>query len=78
MVLNLLFICVCYYVYFIFKYRLRKNGIIGYRFFGNELYIYENEYLRIEMERRLEIENCIKNNFKGEVYFRLLNKVLKL
>lgn len=55
----------------------RKNGVIGYRLLGNELHIYENEHLRTETERRSEIENCIKNNFKGEVHFRPLNKVLK-
>nr|XP_034316397.1 uncharacterized protein LOC117685919 isoform X2 [Crassostrea gigas] len=54
-----------------------KNGVIGYRLLGNELHIYENEHLRNERERRSEIENCIKNNFKGEVHFRPLNKVLK-
>lgn len=41
------------------------------------MHIYENEHLRTETERRSEIENCIKNNFKGEVHFRPLNKVLK-
>lgn len=41
------------------------------------MHIYENEHLRNERERRSEIENCIKNNFKGEVHFRPLNKVLK-
>lgn len=54
-----------------------KNGVIGYRLLGNELHVYENEHLRTETERRSEIENCIKNNFKGEVHLRPLNKVLK-
>lgn len=43
---------------FIFN-RLSKCGVVGYRFFGNELYIYENEYLRIGIKERLEIENFI-------------------
>lgn len=41
------------------------------------MHIYENEHLRTETERRSEIENCIKNNFKGEVHFRPLSNVLK-
>lgn len=41
------------------------------------MHVYENEHLRTETERRSEIENCIKNNFKGEVHLRPLNKVLK-
>lgn len=41
------------------------------------MHIYENEHLRIETERRLEIENSIKENFNGQVHFRSLNTVLK-
>lgn len=44
-------------------YRLSEKGIVGYRFFGNELYIYGNE--RLIIEKRIEIENFIKKNFNG-------------
>lgn len=54
-----------------------KNGVIGYRLLGNELHIYENEHLTIGAEKRLEIENSIKENFNGQVLFRSLRNVLK-
>lgn len=59
-------------------YRLSKNGVVGYRFFENELYIYGNEQLMIEYERRVKIENFIEEYFIGQVYFRLLEQVLVL
>lgn len=53
-----------------------KHGVVGYRLFGNELHIYENEHLRTGTKERSEIENSIKENFNGKVHFRSLNNVL--
>lgn len=55
----------------------RENGVVGYRLFGNELHIYGNEQLTTRAEKRLEIENSIKENFNGQVLFRSLWNVLK-
>lgn len=56
--------------------RSSKHGVVGYRLFGNELHIYENEHLRIGTKERSEIENSIQENFNGKVHFRSLNGVL--
>lgn len=56
--------------------RSSKRGVVGYRLFGNELHIYENEHLRIGTKERSEIENSIQENFNGKVHFRSLNGVL--
>lgn len=41
------------------------------------MYIYGNDQLTSGTDKRQEIENCIKENFKGQVHFRSLNNVLK-
>lgn len=41
------------------------------------MHIYENDHLRIETQRRSEIENSIKEKFNGQLHFRSLNTVLK-
>lgn len=57
--------------------QIQKNGVVGYRLFGNELHIYGNEQLTTGAEKRLEIENSIKEHFNGQVLFRSLRNVLK-
>lgn len=66
MLISYLFLC----------YRSRKNGVVGYRLFGNELHIYGNDQLTIGAEKRLEIENSIKETYNGQVRFRSLGNVL--
>lgn len=56
--------------------RSSKHGVVGYRLFGNESHIYENEHLRTGTKERSEIENSIQENFNGKVHFRSLNGVL--
>lgn len=53
-----------------------KNGVVGYRLFGNELHIYGNEQLTKESERRMKIESSIKEHFTGQVHFKSLEQVL--
>lgn len=55
----------------------RKNGVVGYRLFGDELHIYGNDQLIIETEKRREIENSIKEHFNGHVLLRSVMNVLK-
>lgn len=57
-------------------YRSRKDGVVGYRLFENELHIYGNEQLTKEDEKRVKIESSINECFKGQVYFRSLEQVL--
>lgn len=53
----------------------RKNGVVGYRLFGDELHIYGNDQLIIETEKRREIENSIKEHFNGHVLLRSVMNV---
>lgn len=55
----------------------RKNGVVGYRLDGNELLIYGDEQMTTGTADTLEIENSIKESFKGRVHFRSFDKDLK-